>query len=78
MQDDSSLQIERPTTQDLECAIRTILKYFDNPEREGLIDTPARVIKAYKEILQAEEPKIALFSSNGYNLQISVKKIWKI
>jgi len=33
-----------------EMAVRTLLKWAgDNPEREGLIDTPARVAKAYEE-----------------------------
>ena len=33
-----------------EMAVRTLLKWAgDDPEREGLIDTPARVAKAYEE-----------------------------
>ena len=35
---------------DAEMAVRTLLKWAgDDPEREGLIDTPARVAKAYEE-----------------------------
>ena len=33
-----------------EAAIKLLLRWAgDNPEREGLIDTPTRVAKAYKE-----------------------------
>ena len=33
---------------DAEAAVRTLLKWSgDNPEREGLLDTPKRVVKAY-------------------------------
>ena len=35
---------------DAEMAVRTLLRWAgDDPEREGLIDTPARVAKAYEE-----------------------------
>lgn len=56
-------------------AIKTIIANFDNPEREGLIDTPERVAKAYIELLQAEEPKITTFSSEGYKELIMDRNI---
>ncbi len=64
-----------PTTQDLEFAISTILRKFDNPEREGLKDTPKRYIKALTELLTPIEPNITLFDSNGYNELIIEKDI---
>ena len=40
----------RPTRNEAENAVRTLLEYIgENPERDGLIDTPARVIRAYDE-----------------------------
>jgi len=42
--------IERPSREQAEEAVRTLIKWAgDNPEREGLKDTPRRVIKAYSE-----------------------------
>jgi GTP cyclohydrolase I len=40
----------RPTREEAEDAVRTLLRWAgDDPEREGLIDTPKRVTKAYGE-----------------------------
>lgn len=40
----------RPTRQEAEAAVRTLLRWAgDNPEREGLRDTPARVARAYED-----------------------------
>ena len=37
----------RPSREEAEDAIRTLLRYMgENPEREGLIDTPGRVVSA--------------------------------
>jgi GTP cyclohydrolase I len=41
---------DRPTREQAEAAIRTLLRWAgDDPEREGLRDTPARVARAYQE-----------------------------
>jgi GTP cyclohydrolase I len=41
----------RPSREEAEAAVRTLLAWAgDNPDREGLRDTPARVAKAYEEI----------------------------
>jgi GTP cyclohydrolase I len=41
---------DRPTREEAEQAIRTLLRWAgDDPNREGLIDTPARVARAYEE-----------------------------
>ncbi len=40
----------RPTREDAEAAVRTLLRWAcDDPAREGLLDTPARVVRAYEE-----------------------------
>ncbi|SDP61723.1 GTP cyclohydrolase I [Phyllobacterium sp. YR620] len=42
---------KRPTQQEAEDAVRTLLLWAgDNPDREGLLDTPERVAKSYKEL----------------------------
>jgi len=41
---------DRPSREEAEKAVRTLLRWAgDNPEREGLIDTPARVAKAFED-----------------------------
>jgi GTP cyclohydrolase I len=40
----------RPTREEAEAAVRTLLRWTgDDPEREGLVDTPARVVRAHEE-----------------------------
>jgi GTP cyclohydrolase I len=40
----------RPTRQEAEAAVRTLIRWAgDRPVREGLTDTPARVVRAYEE-----------------------------
>lgn len=47
--EDESLR--KPSKQEAEDAVRTLLRYIgEDPEREGLVDTPKRVIKAYGEM----------------------------
>jgi len=42
---------EKPSRAEAEAAVLTLLKWIgDDPAREGLIDTPARVVKAYEEM----------------------------
>jgi GTP cyclohydrolase I len=44
-------QKDRPTQAEAEAAVRTLIAWAgDNPDREGLLDTPRRVAKAYKEL----------------------------
>ena len=41
----------RPSVEEAEAAVRTLLRWAgDNPEREGLLDTPARVTRSYREL----------------------------
>lgn len=41
---------ERPSQEEAEEAVRTLLRWAgENPSREGLVDTPKRVTKAYQE-----------------------------
>jgi len=41
---------DRPTREEAEAAVRVLLRWAgDDPTREGLVDTPARVVRAYEE-----------------------------
>ncbi|MEG3617214.1 GTP cyclohydrolase I FolE [Magnetovibrio sp. PR-2] len=43
----------RPSRDEAEKAVRTLLQWAgDDPDREGLLDTPKRVVKAYEEYFQ--------------------------
>ena len=46
----------RPTQADAEAAVRVLIEWAgDDPEREGLLETPARVAKAYRELFAGYE-----------------------
>ena len=41
---------DKPTKEEAEAAVRTLIRWAgDDPQREGLQDTPKRVVKAFKE-----------------------------
>jgi GTP cyclohydrolase I len=45
--------VERPTREEAEAAVRVLLRWAgDNPDREGLKETPRRVVKAYEEFFR--------------------------
>jgi GTP cyclohydrolase I len=47
---DGSLQAGRPERAEAEDAVRTLIRWAgDDPAREGLLETPARVVRAYEE-----------------------------
>jgi GTP cyclohydrolase IA len=46
----SALPFPRPTREEAEAAVRTLIAWAgDDPTREGVLETPARVVKAYGE-----------------------------
>ena len=50
----------RPSRDEAEEAVRTLIKWTgDNPDREGLIETPKRVVKAFEEYFAGyyQDPK---------------------
>jgi GTP cyclohydrolase IA len=48
--DNKILEIKKVSDQEAEEAFRTILSWIgENPNREGLLETPKRVVKAFKE-----------------------------
>jgi GTP cyclohydrolase I len=45
--------VPRPSRDEAEQAVKTLLAYIgENPVREGLVDTPRRVVEAYDELFQ--------------------------
>ena len=55
-----SSQKERPTREAAMEAVRTLIAWAgDDPEREGLIDTPRRVVDAYGDWFQGYEADVA-------------------
>ena len=55
--------VKRPSQEEAEAAVRTLLAWAgDNPDREGLHDTPKRVVKAFREYFSGyeEDPAQAL------------------
>jgi len=65
----------------LEAAIREMLLAIgEDPKREGLVDTPARVVRAYAEMLGGydDDPQALLkrtFSAEGYDEVIALRDI---
>ena len=44
---------EKPTRQEAENAVKILIEWAgDDPSREGIIETPKRVVKAFGNILQ--------------------------
>ena len=55
-----SIAVEKPTRSDAEDAVRTLIRWAgDNPKRQGMRGTPARVVRAYEEWFSgyAENPR---------------------
>jgi GTP cyclohydrolase I len=47
----SEAAAKRPTREEAEAAVRTLIAWAgDDPEREGLVNTPRRVVRAFEEI----------------------------
>ena len=72
----------RPTRAEAEAAVRVLLRWAgDDPEREGLIDTPSRVVRSYEEFFvgYSVDPREILartFSEvDGYDEMIVLKDI---
>ena len=46
-------KVIKPTREEAEEAVRTLICWTgDNPDREGLVETPKRVVKAYEEFFE--------------------------
>ncbi|PJO46931.1 GTP cyclohydrolase I FolE [Brucella pituitosa] len=82
--DESNLtaDLPKPTQAEAEAAVRTLLRWAgDNPDREGLLDTPQRVAKSYSELFggYSESPEDVLGTTfeevSSYDDMVLVKDI---
>jgi GTP cyclohydrolase I len=73
--------LERPSREESEAAVRTLIRWAgDSPRREGLLDTPARVARAFEEWfggyqLDPEEILARDFDSAGYDDIVMLRDI---
>jgi GTP cyclohydrolase IA len=72
----------KPSREEAEAAVRTLLQWAgDDPSRDGLIDTPARVVRAYEEYFSGydDDPQKILGRSfdetEGYDEVVVLKDI---
>ena len=66
--DNKNIDTKQISDKEAEEAIKTILSWMgEDPKREGLLETPKRVVKAFKEYFQgyAEDPKKVLDKTFG-------------
>lgn len=64
------MEIELATTQNLEDSVREILRFFDDPDRDGLKDTPRRFLNFLNEFLTESNFKLSTFDAEGYDQMI--------
>ena len=74
--------LEAPSQDEVERAVRTLIRWAgDNPEREGLRDTPNRVARAFKEWFSGydEDPytflKATFEETDGYDEMVVLRDI---
>jgi GTP cyclohydrolase IA len=72
----------RPSRSEVEAAFRTIIRWAgDNPDRDGLVETPARMARAYEEYFKgyAEDPEAILSKTfeeiEGYDEMIVLRDV---
>ena len=75
-------EVVRPSRSDVEAAFRTIIRWTgDNPDRQGLVDTPSRMARAYEEYFRGydEDPEAILSKTfeetEGYDEMIVLRGI---
>jgi GTP cyclohydrolase I len=82
LDDEKASILPRPTQEEAEAALRTLLLWAgDDPNREGLLDTPKRVAKAYREwFCGYEEDPVELLArsfeeTDGYDEMVVLRDI---
>ena len=66
---------KKPSREEAEEAVRTLISWAgDNPEREGLIETPKRVVKSYEEFYQGyDQTQMRFFQRFLKKLKVMMK-----
>lgn len=79
---DADATLSKPSRAEAEAAVRTLLMWAgDDPDREGLVDTPARVARAYEEFFAgyAQDPVELLArtfeETDGYDEMVVLRDI---
>ena len=79
---DTTLEDGRPSREDAEAAIRTLIRWAgDDADREGVRDTPARVARAYEDFFRGygEDPEAILSrtfeETEGYDEMVLLRDI---
>jgi GTP cyclohydrolase I len=74
--------VRRPSREEAERAVRTLIAWSgDDPEREGLLETPTRVVKAYEEFFKgySQDPEEILAKTfeeiEGYDEMVTLRGI---
>src|SRR5690606_38094722 len=77
-----SIDLTEVSREQAEAAVRTLIRWAgDDPEREGLLDTPARVVRAYEEFFSgyADDPVEVLSRTfeevDGYDDMVMLRDI---
>ena len=77
-----STAVVKPTREKAEEAVRTLLRWAgDDPDREGLLGTPSRVVRAYEEFFvgyqtdPVEQLQRTFEEVNGYDEMVVLKDI---
>ena len=77
-----SRSVQRPTATEAEEAVRTLLRWAgEDPAREGLLDTPGRVVRAYRQWFRGyEEDPVAMLQRTfeeveGYDEMVVLRDI---
>ncbi len=72
----------RPTLAEAKAAVRTLIRWAgDDPDREGLLDTPDRVVRAYNEFFSGynQDPEEVLMrtfeETGGYDEMVLIRNI---
>lgn len=79
----SVAKVQQPTREEAEAAVTTLIRWIgENPNREGLKETPRRVVKAFEEYFQgynvkAEDVLARTFKEDmgGYNDPVLIRHI---
>ncbi|OQW81754.1 GTP cyclohydrolase I FolE [Candidatus Raskinella chloraquaticus] len=80
--DQADIVRRRPSREEAEAAVRTLIEWVgDDPDREGLLDTPRRMVKAWEDLFRgyklsaAEELDTVFEEVGGYGDIVLVRDI---
>ncbi len=74
--------VEKPSREEAEAAVRTLIQWAgDDPTREGLLETPSRVVRAYEEFFAGyKDDPVGILSKTfkqtaGYDEMVTLRDI---